>query len=106
MKRLVCIEDLGDIDILITDKTGTLTEGHIALVDAVDPAGNHAESVLRLGMLATEVDPTTGGVCANELDAALWATGQALPVSDELRSCPSITPADRPRQSWMTRVDE
>ena len=26
VKRLVCIEDLGDIDVLITDKTGTLTE--------------------------------------------------------------------------------
>ena len=30
VKRLVCIEDLGDIDILITDKTGTLTEGRIS----------------------------------------------------------------------------
>ena len=29
VKRLVCIEDLGDIDVLITDKTGTLTDGHI-----------------------------------------------------------------------------
>ena len=37
VKRLVCIEDLGDIDILITDKTGTLTEGRISLVDAVEP---------------------------------------------------------------------
>ena len=27
VKRLVCIEDLGDIDILITDKTGTLDRG-------------------------------------------------------------------------------
>ena len=27
VKRLVCIEDLGDIDVLITDKTGTLTDG-------------------------------------------------------------------------------
>ena len=27
VKRLVCIEDLGDMDVLVTDKTGTLTEG-------------------------------------------------------------------------------
>ena len=27
VKRLVCIEDLGDVDVLFTDKTGTLTEG-------------------------------------------------------------------------------
>ena len=25
VKRLVCIEDLGDMDVLVTDKTGTLT---------------------------------------------------------------------------------
>ena len=49
VKRLVCIEDLGDIDVLFTDKTGTLTEGRISLVDAVDPTGAHAESVLRAG---------------------------------------------------------
>ena len=72
VKRLVCIEDLGDIDILITDKTGTLTEGRLQLLDAIDPAGEHAESVLRSGQLATDVDLTSGGVSANELDAALW----------------------------------
>jgi P-type Mg2+ transporter len=72
VKRLVCIEDLGDIDILITDKTGTLTEGQVRLIDAVDASGNHAESVLHYGLMATDVDPATGGASANELDAALW----------------------------------
>ncbi|WP_156738193.1 HAD-IC family P-type ATPase, partial [Mycobacterium sp. E2699] len=51
VKRLVCIEDLGDIDILITDKTGTLTEGRISLVDTVNPAGVRNDSVLRLALL-------------------------------------------------------
>ena len=35
VKRLVCIEDLGDIDVLFTDKTGTLTEGRIDFMRAV-----------------------------------------------------------------------
>ena len=77
VKRLVCIEDLGDIDILITDKTGTLTEGRIRLVDTIDPAGAHSESVRRLGLLATDVDPESGGVSANPLDAALWESAAA-----------------------------
>ena len=38
VKRLVCIEDLGDIDVLFTDKTGTLTEGQAA-VHALGRAG-------------------------------------------------------------------
>ena len=67
----MCIEDLGDIDVLITDKTGTLTEGRISLVDAVDPAGAHADSVLRAGLLTTDVDAASGGVSANAMDAAL-----------------------------------
>lgn len=72
VKRLVCIEDLGDIDILVTDKTGTLTEGRITLVDTVDPAGAQSEPVRRLGLLATDVDPESGGASGNALDAALW----------------------------------
>ena len=72
VKRLVCIEDLGDIDVLITDKTGTLTEGRISLVDAVD-AGRRAR---RHPYCGWAVDHRcrlgSGGVSANALDAALW----------------------------------
>ena len=77
VKRLVCIEDLGDIDILITDKTGTLTEGRITLIGALDCAGGPSESVLRAGLLATDVDPGVGGTSANAMDAALWETDAA-----------------------------
>ena len=34
VKRLVCIEDLGNVQVLFTDKTGTLTEGRIAFTRA------------------------------------------------------------------------
>src|SRR5450756_1968654 len=39
VKRLVCIEDLGDVDVLFTDKTGTLTQGRIGFMRAV-PTGD------------------------------------------------------------------
>jgi Mg2+-importing ATPase len=39
VKRLVTIEDLGNIEVLFTDKTGTLTEGAITFDQALDPAG-------------------------------------------------------------------
>src|SRR6185369_2951806 len=105
VKRLVCIEDLGDIDILITDKTGTLTEGRISLVDTVNSAGAHSESVRRLGLLATDVDPQSGGVSANPLDAALWEAPHAreLVVGAVRRG---ELPFDHVRRAASTLVDD
>ena len=106
VKRLVCIEDLGDIDILITDKTGTLTEGRIRLVGAIDPAGAPAEPVRRLGLLATDVDPESGGVSANPLDAALWESPQPQQlVGDAVRRV-AILPFDHERRSTSVLVDD
>lgn len=80
VKRLVCIEDLGDIDVLITDKTGTLTDGRVTFIEAVDPSGLPSPEALRAGLLATDVDPAVGGTCANPMDAALWEAAAAAPV--------------------------
>lgn len=83
VKRLVCIEDLGDIDVLITDKTGTLTDGHVTLVEAIGPGGNPSDHVLEYGLLATAVDPAMGNGATNALDAALWECPSARDLMAE-----------------------
>lgn len=105
VKRLVCIEDLGDIDILITDKTGTLTDGRISLVDTIDPAGAHSDSVRRLGLMATDVDPETGGVSANPLDAALWESPRARQLVGAVRRI-AMLPFDHERRATSVLVDD
>jgi Mg2+-importing ATPase len=45
VKRLAAIENFGSMDILCSDKTGTLTEGTIHLHSALDLAGNSSERV-------------------------------------------------------------
>ena len=51
VKRLACIQNLGAMDVLCTDKTGTLTEAEIRLERHVDMAGKECERVLQLDYL-------------------------------------------------------
>jgi len=73
VKRLVAIEDLGDADVLLTDKTGTLTEGEIRLREAVDPAGRPAPDLVRHALVCSELHFEHGVTpLANTLDLAIW----------------------------------
>jgi Mg2+-importing ATPase len=72
VKRLVAIEDLGNIEILFTDKTGTLTEGVITFERGLDAEGKESDRPLLFGLVCNEATPTDEGpVGGNALDQAL-----------------------------------
>ncbi|MGI8572062.1 MAG: magnesium-translocating P-type ATPase [Solirubrobacteraceae bacterium] len=78
VKRLVTIEDLGNIEVLFTDKTGTLTEGNITFHEALDSAGGQAAQPLLFGLLCNEATMTADGpVGGNALDQALYRAHEA-----------------------------
>ncbi len=82
VKQLVAIEDLGNIEILFTDKTGTLTEGAVTFDRALDAAGQESRRVLRLGLACNEATITDGRPAGgNALDQALWAAPGAAGLS-------------------------
>ncbi len=51
VKRLNAIQNFGAMDVLCTDKTGTLTQGKIILEKHLDVRGNLSEKVLHYGYL-------------------------------------------------------
>ena len=51
VKRLSSIENFGSMNILCSDKTGTITEGKVTLKDALDIEGNHSEKTLQFAWL-------------------------------------------------------
>lgn len=51
VKRLNAIQNFGAMDVLCTDKTGTLTQGKIILEKHLDARGNPSEKVLHYGYL-------------------------------------------------------
>jgi P-type Mg2+ transporter len=88
VKRLISIEDLGNIEILFTDKTGTLTEGRISFQQAIDPSGKPSEEVLRFGLLCATGDSADLAASGNALDAALLATAAAPPGYQQVDRLP------------------
>jgi len=70
VRQLAAIENFGSMDVLATDKTGTLTAGVIHLDDALDAQGNPSEQVRELAWLNASLQ--TG--LANPLDEAIIAS--------------------------------
>jgi P-type Mg2+ transporter len=84
VKRLGAIHDLGAMDVLCTDKTGTLTEARISLVGYPGIDGNDSERVLTLAAINGEFE---SGI-RSPLDEAI------------LQCCP------RDRLSDWSKIDE
>ena len=80
VKRLVAIEDLGNMEVLCTDKTGTLTEGKLVLTDFVDIEGKRNHEVLVRGLQAN-LAVTHRGLSGDAVDKAIWSYANARDLS-------------------------
>ena len=114
VKRLVSMEDLGNMTVLFTDKTGTLTAGQMTFADALDTEGRQSDAVLELATILT----TSSRVEAARRAATLRArsTRRSWPrlrprrsiagAGKRSRKCPSITSAVAVRSSSRTEPNE
>src|SRR6266508_2860670 len=72
VRQLNAIENFGSMDVLCTDKTGTLTEGVVSLDGALDVGGNASDEVFRFAYLNAHFQ--TG--LSNPLDEAITSQKQ------------------------------
>jgi len=105
VKRMVCIEDLGDLDLLVTDKTGTLTSGQVTFDRAVAIGTATASDVERLGLLAMDSEASAAErVGMNPLDAALWDAAGATHTEVSAFRRLAVRPFDHERRRCTALV--
>jgi Mg2+-importing ATPase len=103
VKRLSAIQDLGAIDVLCTDKTGTLTEGHIRLERHVDPSGRDSARVLEFAYLNSYFEtgirsPLDDAILRHEhLDVSAWRKVDEVPFDFERRRVSVLVERDHRR---------
>jgi Mg2+-importing ATPase len=91
VKRLESIHNLGSMDVLCTDKTGTLTEARIHLERHVDALGRESSRVLELAYLNSFFEtglrsPIDDAILEHkEIDTAAWKKIDEVPFDFERR---------------------
>ncbi len=91
VKRLAAIHDLGSMDVLCTDKTGTLTEARIRLEQHLDHLGRDSAKVLQLAYLNSFFETGLKGpldeaiLRHEEVDVAGWTKIDEVPFDFERR---------------------
>ena len=72
VKRLESIEDMGNIDVLCTDKTGTLTQNKIKVQDIVDPNDRSNPELIKYALFCNSAVVQGDRVLGNPIDVAIW----------------------------------
>lgn len=91
VKRLSAVHDLGSMDVLCTDKTGTLTEARIRLERHEDATGRECARVLELAWLNSHFEtglrsPMDEAILAHqEVQPAGWSKLDEVPFDFERR---------------------
>ncbi len=70
-KQLIAIENLGNMDILCTDKTGTLTEGKMEVKGIIGVQGKSSQDILRKSLLCNNAI-VHNKIIGDSINVAFW----------------------------------
>jgi len=78
VKRLEAIEDIGNVDVLCTDKTGTLTQNEITVEGVLDPDGNARPDLIGYALLCNSAIVEGDRILGNPIDVAIWKYARSI----------------------------
>jgi len=104
VKHLSAIQNFGSIDVLCSDKTGTITSGKMAFDRALDPFGNPSTSVFSLAYLNSSFEtgirsPLDAAIlqCAKPQEAGSYEKRDEIPYDFERRRLSVVVEHDSHR---------
>jgi P-type Mg2+ transporter len=107
VKRLVAIEDFGNVEVLFTDKTGTLTKGDLTFAGALDELGRTSDAVFGLALSCSAAAASgAGGAAAGALDAALLEAARVRGMTAPDHESVIPFDYDRRRMSVVARAPD
>lgn len=133
VRRAVAVENIGRVSVICTDKTGTITEGRLALRDVVPAKGVERDWLMRIGSLASRResgDPLDNAILDagppvgqdwvrlqlfpftedRRRETAVWRSAEGAKIvatkgaAEQILDLCEISPADR--EYWLERILE
>ena len=107
VKRLVSIEDFGNMNILCADKTGTMTEGKIVLKEYCSLSNEIDPRILSYSLLCNAA-VVGERITGNPMDVAIWEYAKENGIQDAIESYVQVDeiPFDYQRRIMSTVVNK
>lgn len=108
VKRLSSIENIGSMNILCSDKTGTITQGKVNLKDTLDIEGKHSDKVLQYAWLNASMqqgfrNPIDEAICLSYKETATAFTVESEIPYDFIRKRLTIVVKDDKQSLAITK---